>query len=115
MAESMYNEHVCKFCASLFTDRSMFAQLAANDRFAEAQYRRTQDSLKSNAAFGCLMCQKLLKWFKIDTDFWNGYNLGLEEGHEQEVVFTMNLVDIGKLCLMVSVSAGMDMEGELNY
>ena len=78
------------------------------------EVHRSMSSLKANSRSGCLMCAKLLTWFKLDTPLWDGFNLGGVHGPE-EVVFKMKAIVLGTLGITVSLAGASHVSGGLNY
>jgi hypothetical protein len=67
------------------------------------------------------MCSKLFVWFRLNSDFWAGFDLGQNGGHDDTVMFDMALIgghDIAHI-LMVWLSelawVPSKQDGELNY
>ena len=113
----MATHEACSFCNQLFLNPNLFGSIAGYKGMVRLshQYTRTYESIRDNAELGCLMCAKLWAWFRLETSLWDGFNLGLDKGHEHEVVFTMNFCRyvIDQLC--ISLTAAADLAGDENW
>jgi hypothetical protein len=100
----------------MFLDLNVFGIAGNEDTFHRShQSTRTYKSIQLNAELGCLMCAKLWAWFKLETSLWDDFNLGLDKGHEHEVVFTMDFLRLETHRLCISLAAASDLPGEENW
>ncbi|KAL9599062.1 MAG: hypothetical protein Q9219_004096 [cf. Caloplaca sp. 3 TL-2023] len=78
-------------------------------------YRRELGELRANATRGCPLCSKLVTWFKLDTDIWKGFQLGLSDEYPESVVFALCIANIAPLILSISLKAAAENMGDSNW
>ncbi|KAL8718601.1 MAG: hypothetical protein Q9225_004286 [Loekoesia sp. 1 TL-2023] len=115
----MHDTNICDDCEQLFLEPEHLQILCSdfslhNKENHTLSYRRKLQGLRANANQGCLLCTKLVNWFKLDSNLWEGFQLGLSEANPEDVVFAMCLLDIAPLVLSVSLEAAPENMGESN-
>lgn len=116
----MHDTKICNDCEQLFLEPAHLQILCSdfslhNKENHTLSYRRKLEGLRRNANQGCPLCNKLINWFKLDTNIWEGFQLGLSERDPEEVIFAICLVDIAPLILSMSLEAAPENLGESNW
>lgn len=111
---------VCNECEQLFLEPEHLQVLCSDFSLHNVErhtlsYRRKTRALKSNSIRGCGLCRILVNYFKLDTDFWKGVNLGLSDKSPEEVVFALYLVDIAPLVLSVNLEGVKEIRGDKDW
>ena len=112
----MYDSETCDECMELFLDPKHLKAWYPEDKFVGTlSYRRNLERLISNTRLGCLFFSKLVNWFQLDSDFWDGFLLSLSKDNHKDVVFSMNMPRLKSDVLMICVAAGENLIEHSNY
>ena len=102
----MYDAQACKDCEQLFLKpehlKILFSHFSISDT-STLSWPRSLQGLKANAKKGCLLCTKIVDFFKLDTTLWHGFRHGISAGDSDDVVFAVCLVDMAPLVLTVTL------------
>ena len=104
----MYDAQVCKDCEQLFLKpqhlKILFSDFSiSNVSNHTLSYPRSLQGLKANAKQGCLLCIRIVDFFKLNTALWDGFRHGISAEHSDNVVFAVCLADMAPLVLTVTL------------
>ena len=104
----MDDAQVCKDCEQLFLKpehlKILFSDFSiSNVSKHTLSYPRSVQGLNTNAKKGCLLCIKIVDFFKLDTTLWDGFRRGISAEDSDDVVFAVCLVDMAPLVLTVTL------------
>ncbi|KAL8835097.1 MAG: hypothetical protein Q9170_003453 [Blastenia crenularia] len=96
--------YICQECQQLFQDPENLQILCSDFAIYNKQNHtlslvRKRSALREKAHLGCLLCRRLVNYFKLDTDHWDGTQLSRPGGDQNDIVFAVCLVEMAPLVL----------------